>query len=331
MNWMSALRLIATALMAGLALIPLWPGQGEALAQGYPNHPIRLVVPFPPGGPADILARNITTRLSEALAQQVVIENRGGGNGNIGTDLVAHALPDGYTLLLLPSAVIANQSLYAKLPFNIQRDFAPVAPIASFALMLVTHPSVPVHSVAELIALAKARPGTLNYGSAGSGGGAHLAAASVGTAAGLELVHIPYKGTGPAVADLLGGQVAFMFASIPSVIQHVKAGKLRALAVSSARRSALAPDLPTIAESGMPGYDIASWFGLVAPAGLPGELASRLNAAVGRIVRSAEFKEQLQAEGGDAMDMSAEAFGEFIRAESVRWARVVRDAGAHLD
>ena len=144
-------------------------------------------------------------------------------------------------------------------------------------------------------------------------------------------MHSPYKGTGPAVADLLGGQVAFMFASIPSVIQHVKAGKLRALAVSSARRSALAPDLPTIAESGMPGYDIASWFGLVAPAGLPGELASRLNAAVGRIVRSAEFKEQLQAEGGDAMDMSAEAFGEFIRAESVRWARVVRDAGAHLD
>jgi tripartite-type tricarboxylate transporter receptor subunit TctC len=329
---------LATTLVVAPGALAQTSGSGSPGASGqtiqgsgWPSRPVRVVVPFPPGGPADILARTVTTRLAEALGQQVVTENRGGGNGNIGTELVVHAAADGYTLLLLPSAVIANQTLYARLPFNVQRDLAPVAPIAAFPLMLVTHPSLPVSSVAELTALARARPGTLNYGSAGSGGGAHLAAESFRSAAGIQLVHIPYKGTGPAVLDLLGGQVSLMFASIPSVIQHVRAGKLRALAVTSAHRSAVAPTVPTIAESGIAGFELASWFGLVVPTGTPSDITRRLNADIGRIVRSAEFRDQLQSEGGEALQMSVDGFGEFIRTESVRWARVVREAGARLD
>ncbi len=325
----------AAALGVAEAVFAQGSSVGSAVSSGqsgtWPSRPVRVVVPFPPGGPADILARTVTTRLAEALGQQVLTENRGGGNGNIGTDLVVHAAADGQTFLLLPSAVIANQTLYARLPFNVQRDLAPVAPIAAFPLMLVTHPSLPVTSVADLIALARARPGTLNYGSAGSGGGAHLAAESFRSAAGIQLVHIPYKGTGPAVLDLLGGQVSLMFASIPSVIQHVRAGKLRALAVTSVHRSSVAPALPTIAESGIAGYDLVSWFGLVAPTGTPADITRRLNAEVARIVRSAEFRDQLQGEGGEALQMTVEGFGDFIRTESVRWARVVREAGARLD
>ena len=328
------LRLRVASLLGSVALAAasaIWAQPQTSTANAWPVRPVRVVVPFPPGGPADILARTVTSRLADALGQQVFTENRGGGNGNIGTELVVHASADGYTLLLLPSAVIANQTLYARLPFNVQRDLAPVSPIAAFPLMLVTHPSVPVTTVSELIALARSRPGALNYGSAGSGGGAHLAAESFRVAAGIQLVHIPYKGTGPAVLDLLGGQVSLMFASIPSVIQQVRAGKLRALAVTSTQRSAVAPSVPTLAEAGIPGYELVSWFGVVAPAGLPAEIARRLNGEISRIVRNAEFREQLQAEGGEALALSVDGFGEFIRTESLRWARVVRDAGARLD
>jgi tripartite-type tricarboxylate transporter receptor subunit TctC len=300
-------------------------------SQTYPSRPVRLVIPFPPGGPADIFGRLIAFKLTDALREQVVVDNRGGGNGNIGAEFVARAAPDGYTLMLLPSALAANASLYAKLPYSLVGDFTGVASLGTFPLLLVTHPSVPAKSVAELIALAKAKPGELNFASAGSGGGAHLAAELFSRTAGVSMVHVPYKGTGPAVLGVLGGQVSLMFASVPSVIQHVRGGKLNALAVTSAQRSPAAPELPTVSEQGLPGYDVVSWFGIVAPAGTPADIVRRLNEDVRRVLVVPEFKERLKDEGGRSLAMTPEEFTAFIRNETVRWAKVVRDVGAKLD
>lgn len=302
-----------------------------AAAQPYPTRPVRLVIPFPPGGPADIFGRLIGFKLSDGLKEQVVVDNRGGGNGNIGAELVARAVPDGYTLMLLPSALAANASLYAKLPYSLVNDFAGVASLGTFPLILVTHPSVPAMTMPELIALARSKPGELNFASAGSGGGAHLAAEAFARAAGVKMVHVPYKGTGPAVLGVLGGQVSLMFASVPSVIQHVRAGKLNALAVTSAERSPAAPELPTVAEQGLPGYALVSWFGLVAPAGTPREIVKRLNEEVRRVLATPEFQERLKDEGGRPLAMTPEEFTEFIRSETVRWAKIVRDVGAKLE
>jgi tripartite-type tricarboxylate transporter receptor subunit TctC len=302
-----------------------------ALAGPYPEKPIRLVVPMPPGGPADLLARTVSGALGDALGQPVLVENRGGGNGNIGAAAVAHAAADGYTLLLLNSGLIANQSLYANLPFDLQQDFTPVAGLATFALMLVLHPSIPPDSVRTLIAQTKAAPGTLTYGSGGSGGGAHLAAASFCLAAGLDMVHVPYRGTGPAVADLVGGHVALMFASIPSVIQHVQAGRLKALALTAARRSAALPGLPTVSEAGVPGFEASSWFGLAAPGRLPQPLVAQLNAQVNRVLAEPGVHRQILGEGGEPMALSPAAFGQFISEQSVYWQRVIRQTGVHLE
>jgi tripartite-type tricarboxylate transporter receptor subunit TctC len=302
-----------------------------ASAQTYPSRPVRLVIPFPPGGPADIFGRLIAFKLTDALREQVVVDNRGGGNGNIGAEFVARSAPDGYTLMLLPSALAANASLYSKLPYSLVGDFTGVASLGTFPLLLVTHPSVPAKSVAELIALAKAKPGELNFASAGSGGGAHLAAELFSRSAGISMVHVPYKGTGPAVLGVLGGQVSLMFASVPSVIQHVRGGKLNALAVTSAQRSPAAPELPTVSEQGLPGYDVVSWFGIVAPAGTPADIVKRLNEDVRRVLVVPEFQERLKDEGGRSLAMTPEEFTAFIRNETVRWAKVVRDVGAKLD
>jgi len=302
-----------------------------ALAQAYPTHAIRLVIPFPPAGPADIIGRLVAAKLSTALGQQVVVDNKGGGNGNIGADIVAHAPPDGYTLMLLPSALAANASLYAKLPYSLTGNLTGVAGLATFPLVLVAHPSVPVRSTQELIALAKAKPGTLNYASAGSGGGAHLAAEAFKVATGTDMVHVPYKGTGPAVADTLGGQVSIMFASVPSVIQQIRAGKLKALGVTSARRASALPEVPTIAESGAPGYELVSWFGLVAPAGTPAAIIGRLSEETAAILKTADFQERIKAEGGENLPLASGPFNDFIKKETVRWAKVVKDAGARLE
>jgi tripartite-type tricarboxylate transporter receptor subunit TctC len=233
--------------------------------------------------------------------------------------------------MLLPSALAANASLYAKLPYSLTGDLAGVAGLATFPLVLVAHPSVPVKSTQELIALAKAKPGTLNYASAGSGGGAHLAAEAFKVATGTDMVHVPYKGTGPAVADTLGGQVSIMFASVPSVIQQVRAGKLRALGVTSARRASALPEVPTIAESGAAGYELVSWFGLVAPNGTPTAVVTRLSEETAAILKTADFQERVKAEGGENLPLGAAQFNDFIKKETVRWAKVVKDAGARLE
>jgi tripartite-type tricarboxylate transporter receptor subunit TctC len=302
-----------------------------AAAQAYPTRPVRLVIPFPPGGPADIFGRLIAFKLSDALREQVVVDNRGGGNGNIGAELAARAAPDGYTLMLLPSALAANASLYAKLPYSLTDDFTGVASLGIFPLLLVTHPSVAAKTVPELITLARSRPGELNFASAGSGGGAHLAAETFSRAAGVKMVHVPYKGTGPAVLGLLGGQVSLMFASVPSVLQHVRAGKLNALAVTSMQRSPALPELPTVAEQGLAGYELVSWFGLVAPAGAPREIVQRLNDEVRRVLAAPEFQERLKDEGGQALAMTPPEFTDYIRTETLRWARIVREVGAKLE
>src|SRR3954463_16669676 len=310
---------------AALALI-----SALAHAQPYPSKPVRLVIPFPPGGPADIIGRTVGAKLGDALGEPFVIDSRGGGNGNIGAEAVARAAPDGYTLLLVPSALAANRALYATLPYSLEKDFTGVAGLAVFPLVLVTHPSVPATSVGELVALAKQKPGALNYASAGSGGGAHLAAETFRLATGIDVVHVPYKGTGPAVAGVLGGQVAFMFASIPSVIGHVPA-KLNALAVSSAKRSAALPGVPTVAEAGVPGYELVSWFGVAAPAGTPPEVVSVLNKQIARVLADGEFLERLKATGGDPLPMGAPEFHAFLGTEIARWSRIIRETGAKLD
>ncbi len=320
---MTALRAACTALLL-LACC-------AAHAQAWPARPIRLVVAFPPGGPADIVGRAMAQKLGDALGQSVVVDNRPGGNANIGAEAVAKAAADGYTLLLATSTHATNASLYRSLRYDLRRDFVPVARLAVFPLVLVVNPSLKVASTHELISLAKARPGALSYASAGSGGGAHLAAESFKAAAGVDMVHVPYKGTGPAVLDVLAGQVGIMFASIPSVIGHIKAGKLVPLGVTSARRSVALPDVPAIAESGLAHYELASWFGVVAPAGIPVAVVARLNTEANRILATPEFARRLDAEGGEAAPGSPEAFGAFIRLEIDRWAAVVRRTGAQVD
>ena len=303
-----------------------------AQAQGtYPNKPLRMFIPFPPGGPADIIGRAAAFKLGDALGQQIVVENRGGAGGNIAVEAVAKAAPDGYTLLLLSSGVVANQSLYAKLPYSLSRDFSPVAPLASFPLLLAVHPSTKLSSVKELISLARSKPGVLNYGSAGSGGGAHLAAETFKLEARIDMVHVPYKGTGPAVLDLVAGQVNVMFASVPSVMQHVRAGKLNALAVTGTRRASTLPNIPTVSESGLPGYHMESWFGVMAPAGTPADIISRLNGLLGRIVQSSAFQERLVTEAGAPVSMGVEAYSEYVRNELARWAKIIKDTGARLE
>jgi tripartite-type tricarboxylate transporter receptor subunit TctC len=314
-----------------IALVGAIAFTAPATSQTYPSRPVRLVIPFPPGGPADIFGRLIAFKLTDALREQVVVDNRGGGNGNIGAESVARAAPDGYTLMLLPSALAANASLYSKLPYSLVGDFTGVASLGTFPLLLVTHPSLPARTVSELIALAKAKPGELNFASAGSGGGAHLAAEIFSRAAGISMVHVPYKGTGPAVLGVLGGQVSLMFASVPSAVQHVRAGKLNALAVTSAQRSPAVPELPTVSEQGLPGYEVVSWFGIVAPTGTPADIIKRLNEDVRRVLVSPEFQDRLKDEGGRSLTMTPEEFTAFIRNETVRWAKVVRDVGAKLD
>jgi tripartite-type tricarboxylate transporter receptor subunit TctC len=301
-----------------------------ALAQPYPSKPVRLVIPFPPGGPADIIGRTVGAKLGDALGEPFVIDSRGGGNGNIGAEAVARAAPDGYTLLLVPSALAANRSLYKTLPYSLEKDFTGVAGLAVFPLVLVTHPSVPAKDVRELVALAKRKPGALNYASAGSGGGAHLAAETFRIATGIDVVHVPYKGTGPAVAGILGGQVSFMFASIPSVIGQVPA-KLNALAVSSSKRSAALPNVPTVAEAGVPGYELVSWFGVAAPAGTAPEIVKVLSEQIGRALADAEFLERLKATGGDPLPMGAGEFNAFLSSETGRWAKIIRETGAKLE
>ena len=253
-----------------------------AFAQAYPARPVRIIVPYPPGGATDVMARVIAQQFSQSWPQRVVVENKPGASGSIGSDLVAKSAADGYTLLMQGTQHAINLSLYKQLPYDTLRDFTPVAYIGATPFLLVVHPSVPANSVAELIAYIKARPGGANYGSSGVGGAAHLAGEIFKTVAGVQLTHIPYKGAAPAMADLLGGQVPIVFDPIPTSLAHVRAGKLKALGITSAQRSALVPEVPTVAESGLPGFAVSAWFGLYAPAATPRDIVDKLNAEDGR-------------------------------------------------
>jgi tripartite-type tricarboxylate transporter receptor subunit TctC len=303
-----------------------------AWAQAYPTKPIRLVVPFPAGGTTDILAREVGQRLSVTLGQPIVIDNRPGAAGNIGADLVAKSAADGYTLLMGTVGTHAiNASLYAKMPYDHVKDFAPVILVAGVPNVLEVNPALPVNSVADLIKLAKAKPGQINFASSGSGTSIHLSGELFKTMAGVDMTHVPYKGSAPAITDLIGGQVQVMFDNLPSSLQFIKAGKLRAIAVTSAKRAAALPDVPTIAESGLPGFEASSWFGIVAPAGTPPAIIARINGDVDQWLQSSEAKEKLLAQGAIPAGGTPEQFAAHIRAETEKWAKVVKASGAKVD
>jgi len=301
-----------------------------AAAQAWPSKQIRIIVPFTPGGFNDTLGRILAQELPKTLGQPVIVENRPGGGSVIGTELAAKSAPDGNTLFVaaLPFSVI--QSLY-KIPLDVTRDFAPITLAGISDNMLVAHPAFPVNSVQDLIKLAKAKPGSINYGSSGAGTSVHLSMELFKTMTGTSMTHIAYKGSAPVVTDLLGGQVDVMFDNIPNVIQHVKAGRMKALAVSGAKRSFIAPEVPTVAESGVPGYEVSVWFGILVPAGTPREIVQRLNAECVRIIGTAEVSERFRNQGVEPRTGTPEQFGDMVRSEVVRWAKVIKDAGIKAD
>ena len=323
-------RVLATLVAVSAALAaPFTFAQGAA---NYPAKPVRLVVPFPAGGTTDILARAVAQKLSEAWGQQVIVDNRPGAGGNIGSELVARAAPDGYTLLMGTVGTHAiNPSLYKKMPYDHVKDFAPVILVAGVPNVLVVNPSLPVHSVSELIAYAKANPGKLNFASSGNGTSIHLSGELFKTMTGVDMTHVPYKGSAPALTDLIGGQVQLMFDNLPSSLPFIKAGKLRALAVTSGTRSATLPELPTLAESGLPGFEASSWFGVLAPAGTPRDIVAKLNGAIAGWLASPEAKEKLLAQGAIAAGGTPDDFARHIAAETSKWAKVVKASGAHVD
>ena len=298
-----------------------------ALAQAWPSRTIRLIVPFPPGGGNDVIARVVAQKLGERLGQPVVVENRAGANGIVGLQALMQAPPDGHTIAVGAAGPLAvNPSLYDKLPYDPLKDFAPITNMVNFPLLLVTHPSVPAKTTRELVALAKAQPGKLYYSSPGSGNSGHLAGELFNTAAGVKTVHVPYKGQGPALADLLAGQVQMLYSSIPSVLPHVQQKQLNAIAVGSAKRVPSLPDIPTIAESGVPGYEAYSWVGMIAPAGTPREVIARLNRDIVEILKQKDVAEKLNAQGALPVGDTPEQFGAYIKAEIEKWGAVVRSS-----
>jgi len=299
-----------------------------AQAEPYPSRPIKLIVPFAPGGSADLVGRLLAQQLSESLGQPVVVENKGGASGMLGNEYVAKSAPDGYTLTvgtLGPFAV--NQTLYEKVPYDNIRDFAPITLTGISSHILVAHPSVPVHNVNELIALAKEKPGQLTFASSGTGNATHLTFELFKARAGIDIVHVPYKGGGPAMADLVGGQVLFSFASMASAVPFVRSGRLRAIAVSGGERSALFPDVPTVAESGLLGFASEDWQGILAPAKTPAEVVQKLNGEIGRILLLPEVKAKLQGAGFEPKPSTPEWFAQFIQAETLKWAKLLKGIG----
>jgi tripartite-type tricarboxylate transporter receptor subunit TctC len=296
----------------------------------YPTKSIRLIVPFAPGGSNDIMARLIGQKFAESLGQQVVVDNRAGASGIIGTDIAAKAAPDGYTLLMMSLTFTVNPSLFSKLPYDTNRDLTPVTLVASAPLMLVVHPALPTRTVKELIAYARANPGKLSFGSGGRGATPHLAGEMFKLMAGVQMTHVPYKGGGPALVDLVGGQIQLMLENIPSTLPYAKSGKLRALAVTSIKRSALVPDLPTLDEAGLKGYEIVGWNGLFVPAGTSRSIVTRLHGETAKALEQPDMKARLAALGAEGVGSSPEEFKAFVQAEIRKWARVVKDAGLEV-
>ena len=308
------------AILVSLLLVPL-----AAAAQAWPAKPIRLLVPFPPGGGVDFAARIVGKHLSDRLGQPVVIDNRAGANGIIALEALKTAAPDGYTLCAASNGpLVINPSIYLKLPYDPVRDFTAVGRMVDFPLLLVTHPSLPANSVAEFIALAKAKPGALTYSSPGVGNGSHLAVELLGSMASVNLLHVPYKGTAPAATALLAGDVLFTMSSIPTVLPHIRAGKLRALAVGNAKRLPALPEFPTLAESGVPGYEAFSWAGLIGPAGMPREVVVRLNREMAHVLGQKEIIDQLAKDGALATPDTPEEFSAYIKTELSKWASIVQ-------
>ena len=319
--------------IAALAATPIAVATRGAFAQAaYPAQPIRIVVPFPPGGATDIMARAAAQKMTEAWKAQVVVDNRPGAGGNIGSELVAKAPPDGYTLEMGTVGTHAiNASLYAKMPYDHIRDFVPIVLVAAVPNVLVVHPSVPVNSVQELIAYIKANPGKVNFASSGSGTSIHLSGELFKVLTGVQITHIPYKGSAPALSDLLGGQVQMMFDNLPPSLPHIKGGKLKALAVTTTERAPALPDVPTMVEAGVPGFEASSWFGLLAPAGTPRPIVAKINDEIARWIATPEAKEKMTAIGANAKGGTPEDFAQHIAAETAKWAKVVKESGAKVD
>jgi len=316
-----------TLVAVGLAAASLVVG-----AQSFPAKPIRLICPFPPAGAVDIASRAIASELSKAFGQPVTVENRPGAGGNIGGAEVARSAPDGYTILMTTSGINAiNPALYAKMPFDPIKDLAPVVALVSLSNVLVVHPSVKANSVADVIARAKAEPGKTNYASSGNGTSIHMSGEMFKHLAKVDIVHIPYKGSGPAMSDLLGGQVMMMFDNIPSALPHIKAGKLRALAVTGAKRDPLLPDIPTVAEAGVAGYESGVWFGLAVPAGTPKEAIAKLNDAAVKGTQSPDFVKRMTELGYSIIGSTPEQMAEMNKAETARWGPIVKASGATID
>jgi tripartite-type tricarboxylate transporter receptor subunit TctC len=317
----------AVALLLALAGIA-----APAAAQNYPVKPVRLIAPFPPGGSTDLLARLVAQKLSEAWGQQVIVENRGGAGGTIGVELASRAAPDGYTIVMGHVGTFGvNPTLYAKLPYDAIRDFAPITNLAMVPNGMAVHPSLPVKTAGDFVRMAKARPGQLLFGSGGSGSAAHLAAEYFRLLAKIDLVHVPYKGTGPAMIDLIAGQTSMMITGMTALMPHIKSGKLKPLGVATLKRLAIMPDLPTIAESGVPGYDANQWYGVLAPAATPRDIVMKLNADIVKVLARPDVKERLAADGAEPVGGTPEQFAAHIKSEIARWAPVVKASGAKPD
>jgi tripartite-type tricarboxylate transporter receptor subunit TctC len=302
----------------------------SASAQNYPAKAVRIVVGYPPGGPTDVLARIVAQKLTESWGQQVLVDNRPGASGMIGAEVTVRAAPDGYTLLMVPVTYAVTPSLYPKMSYDAVKDLAPVAQVAAAPFILVVHPTLPVKTVKELIALARSRPAQLNYASASTGGMPHLAGELFNTMTGVKMVHIPYKGAAPATTDLLAGQVQLMFNNMLSAMPQVKNGRLRAIAVTSTKRSAAVPELPAIAET-VPGYEASGWYAALAPAATPRELITRLNNDMNRVMKMPDVTQRLAGDGVEAVGTTAEQFGAYLRAEITKWGKVVKASGAKAD
>jgi len=315
--------------MVGAALVP-WPAPAQT-ADGWPNKPLRFILPFPPGGGTDILGRLIADRMTASLGQPVVTENRGGAGGNVGAEAAARSAPDGYTLVLVAPSLAISPSLYSKLNYDPVKDFAPVSLVATVPNVMVTHPSVPANTLAEFIRFAKTKPGGMNFGSGGSGTSNHLAGELFNIVAGVKLVHVPYKGVNLAMNDVLSGQIHLVVIGVPAAAPHIKAGKLRALALVAPQRASALPEVPTVAEAGLPNFEVTTWYGILAPAGTPKPIVTRLNAELVKIMHAPEMKDRLATMATDPVTSTPEEFADYIKREIVKWGEVVRQAGLKAD
>ena len=327
MNFLPGYRALVWSAALMLLLAVVW--HSAVRAQDYPNRPIRLIVASSSGSGVDIVARLVAQRMTEAMGVQMVVDNRAGAGGTIGVQIAARSVPDGYTLLMAAPSLTINATLLRPPPYDVIREFAPVGQATTSQYIVVVHPSLPVHSIKELIALARSRPGQLNFGSGGPGNSTHLAGEYFKSLAKVDLMHVPYKGSGPAIIDLLGNHIQLMFANVVAVVSPIKSGKLRALGTSGPKRSLALPDVPTVVEAGVPGYIVTSWFGMLAPARTPREAITRLNMALNNVMRERDMQDKIASEGAEAAPGRPEAFGSLIASELSVWARVIKAAGVH--